>query len=630
MKLRIGSIVETGKPFLVDDSELNETRALVVANSGGGKSFLFRKLNEVLHKRIQCGIIDWKGEYHTLREKFEYVLLGGDKSEVRLQYHAARLRPRMPDEEHERELKLEEESKARTIEMARLLLKLRESFVVDLSAIVHKQDRLAFVGTFASAIGPDAPKALWRAIMMWVDEIHLMCPEKDDPPSKQPIIDLMSLTRQRGAGGMAATQRLSKYEKDGEAEANNYFVGRTALDGDLQRSCRLLGFSTKMWPVLKKLKPGQFFAFGPALNVDEPTLVQIDPVETTHPRAGRIRARVRLRKPSVHLRKSLKHLTELPVIVPGKVVSITETTEALRAESNVLKRKITQLEGELKMAKGKVRKQIVEIEVPVLTPKDRRILEKAMKVAEKLSKDSHKTMGEVKILLQFSGAMTDRAEAVHLAISRLVSEIKSRTEEGDGERAEPPTDVVPKKTGGYIAKPENEKRPALPAGATEPAPVDLKNRILHRLAFFHPVSLTRDQVAYVCDISRTTKSFISAMSELSAENKIDQKGRVSLVGDKFPTGDWSECETPEARVAAIYAFAPKAEQNTPLERRAIEAVVAAGGSRRREDLAADLNISRTTKSFISAVSGVASARFLKTGGGKITLGSFIASGSNDG
>lgn len=520
VKVRIGTIVETGKPFLVDDEELNETRLLIVANSGGGKSYAFRKLNEVLHRRVPCGIIDWKGEYHTLREKFDYVLCGGDNSEVRLQYHAARLRPRMPDDEREREMRLEEESQRRTVELARRLLKLRESFVVDLSAIVHKLDRLAFVGAFVSAIGPDAPKSLWRAIMVWVDEVHLMCPEKDDPTSKQPVIDLMSLTRQRGAGGMAATQRLSKYEKDGEAEANNYLVGRTALDGDLQRSCKLLGFSTKMWPVLKKLKPGQFFGFGPAFNVDEPMLVQIDPVETTHPRAGRIRARVRLRT-STHLRRSLKSLADLPVIVPGKVVSVTETTEALKSQ-------ITKLEGELKMAKaGRVVSRTVEIEVPILTPKDRRILAKASAVAEKLAKSTERYVGEVKILVGHSNDLQAKAVTVQRDLSKLIASLEVRA---DGESA-PRPDALTASDGGEIAAPA-ALPPAKLARIAESGDVKLEDRhrkVMGQLAVYHPEAIDHRTLAADSAYTPGSRSFLDILRDLRrADLFIYGKGPVSF------------------------------------------------------------------------------------------------------
>src|SRR5262245_11971231 len=52
------------------------TRLLIQANSGGGKSWLLRRLAEQLFGRIPVLIIDPEGEFATLREKYDYVLVG--------------------------------------------------------------------------------------------------------------------------------------------------------------------------------------------------------------------------------------------------------------------------------------------------------------------------------------------------------------------------------------------------------------------------------------------------------------------------------------------------------------------------------------------------------------------------
>src|SRR3982074_607486 len=52
------------------------TRALIQANSGGGKSYLLRRLCEQLFGKVQVIVIDPEGEFATLREKSGYVLVG--------------------------------------------------------------------------------------------------------------------------------------------------------------------------------------------------------------------------------------------------------------------------------------------------------------------------------------------------------------------------------------------------------------------------------------------------------------------------------------------------------------------------------------------------------------------------
>lgn len=171
------------------------------------------------------------------------------------------------------------------------------------------------------------------------------------------------------------------------------------------------------------------------------------------------------------------------------------------------------------------------------------------------------------------------------------------------------------------------------SGRVEPAPADLKARIMERLRFFYPVPLTREQLAYVCDISRTTKSFITAVAELTAEGQMSQTGGRMACTPGTPgaanfvrPGEWVNYLTPPARAEVILGFfAKKADR---LEREALRHVVQAGPGVgvRREDLAMACNISRTTKSFISAVSALTRCRFLVASRGLIHVGSIIAEG----
>ena len=62
----------------IDLEKLIETRLLFFANSGSGKSWAFRKLLEEVNNKVMVVIIDVEGEYKTLREKYDYLLIGGD------------------------------------------------------------------------------------------------------------------------------------------------------------------------------------------------------------------------------------------------------------------------------------------------------------------------------------------------------------------------------------------------------------------------------------------------------------------------------------------------------------------------------------------------------------------------
>ncbi len=57
----------------IDLQKLLDTRALIVANSGGGKSYALRRLLEQTCNKVQQLVIDPEGEFFTLRQKHDYV-----------------------------------------------------------------------------------------------------------------------------------------------------------------------------------------------------------------------------------------------------------------------------------------------------------------------------------------------------------------------------------------------------------------------------------------------------------------------------------------------------------------------------------------------------------------------------
>src|SRR5712675_1506054 len=105
----------------IDLPSLLDTRLLVQANSGGGKSWLLRRLLEQSHGKVQQIVIDLEGEFATLREKYDYVLAGKDGD--------------TPAEPRSAYL------------LAKRLLELNVSTIIDLYEL-HYQDRKQFVRLF--------------------------------------------------------------------------------------------------------------------------------------------------------------------------------------------------------------------------------------------------------------------------------------------------------------------------------------------------------------------------------------------------------------------------------------------------------------------------------------------------
>src|SRR5579885_3256314 len=74
--------VSLSEDVMLDLPALIETRAVIQANSGGGKSWAIRRLLEQSHGRVQHIVIDVEGSFRTLREHYEYVLVGSETDEV--------------------------------------------------------------------------------------------------------------------------------------------------------------------------------------------------------------------------------------------------------------------------------------------------------------------------------------------------------------------------------------------------------------------------------------------------------------------------------------------------------------------------------------------------------------------
>lgn len=294
-----------GKEVSIDLVRLVESRMLVQANSGAGKSWAIRRILEQTFGKTQHLVIDVEDEFHTLREHFDYVLAGRHGGDCPADARSAPL-------------------------LARRLLELRASAIIGIYELKHDA-RIQFVKLFLESL-VNAPRDLWHPVLVVVDEAHIFCPEGARAESAAAVIDLMTRGRKRGFAGILATQRISKLNKDAAAEANNKLIGRSALDIDMKRAADELGFTGRdAQNSLRTLAPGEFFAFGPAVS-DRVTLLKVGPVLTTHPKAGqRVLAPP---PPRDKVRAMLAQLADLPAEVEAEV----KTTAELRKRIAELER----------------------------------------------------------------------------------------------------------------------------------------------------------------------------------------------------------------------------------------------------------------------------------------------------
>ena len=124
----------------LDVNELISTRLLIQGNSGAGKSWVIRRICEQLFGKIPVIIIDPEGDFASLREKFDYVLVG-QNGETPAQIDTAQM-------------------------VAHRLLDLRASAVCDIYEL-KPRERHEWVRLFLEAV-IDAPKNLCRPTIIRV------------------------------------------------------------------------------------------------------------------------------------------------------------------------------------------------------------------------------------------------------------------------------------------------------------------------------------------------------------------------------------------------------------------------------------------------------------------------------
>lgn len=306
------------KPFIgtkgsahitIDVPRLLETRLLVQANSGGGKSWTLRRIIEQVADKVQVLVIDPEGEFYTLREKYDFVICAPHDGDAQAHPRTAAM-------------------------LARRLLETGVSAVLDIYDL-KAHERQAFVRIFLDTL-VNAPKKLWHPVFVVLDEAHVYAPERGKSESTSAVIDLATRGRKRGMCLIPATQRLSKLHKDVAAECINKLIGRTGLDIDVKRAADELGMSPKeAVRTLRNLEEGEFFVFGPAFT-REVTKVRVGNVMTTHPKLGQ-RLMVAPPAPSAKVKKVLAKLADLPKEAEQEARTMAE----LKKENTTLKREIT-------------------------------------------------------------------------------------------------------------------------------------------------------------------------------------------------------------------------------------------------------------------------------------------------
>lgn len=247
-------------PLELDLDKLIGSHCCVQANSGAGKSGAIRKLLEITHGRVQHIIIDTEDEFYTLREKYEYLIAGGDNGDCAATVNNAAA-------------------------LAITILETGFSAIVQINSLPFEQ-RCIFIREFLEAL-TNAPKRLWRPMLVVLDEAQFYAPQKGYASSLEAIVSFMMLGRKRGFTGVLATPRPADLSKQATSPVNNWLIGRCGQPADRRSAADALGFTANSAEArgLRSLVARQFYTFGPALT-NEPVLARIEKTATTIVKAG--------------------------------------------------------------------------------------------------------------------------------------------------------------------------------------------------------------------------------------------------------------------------------------------------------------------------------------------------------
>ena len=458
----------------IDLERLISTRFLVCANSGGGKSYAVRKLLEESHGKVMSIVLDVEGEFKTLRENYDFLLIG-ENADVSLSMKAAKLLPKK-------------------------LLELNVSTIIDISDL-KRGERIRYVKDFLNGM-MSCPRQYWKPCLVVLDEAHMLAGQQEKQDSCASVIDLMTRGRKRGFCGVLCTQRISKLHKDAVAECNNVMIGRTGLDIDMKRASEILGFTSKKDMLsLRDLQAGEFFVFGTAI-IRGVTKIKVGEVKTTHPKVG-MDLTGKIHPPTTIIKAKLSSLENLPQEVEKEAKSLSD----LRNENALLKRELS-----------KKPSKILSLSV------DQKDIEKAKKETLKAAEKSY---SKAIIQLQREYSLLQKNK------SKQIGEIKKLLDRCSmilGEEDPIKTPIMAVKPLSEVSKKEFKTLTAIGNYGHEKSPLGKCEATIYSFLFGNPdKSFTKVQIATVTGYSVKSGGFNNAIYSLNSKGLISREdGYISL------------------------------------------------------------------------------------------------------
>lgn len=472
----------------IDKDKLLRTSLLFQAGSNGGKSWGFRRIVESIGNSTQQIIIDPEGEFASLREKFDFLLIGKD-GDIPLNVRYAET-------------------------LANMILETGVSVIIDLYELTM-DNRILFVKNFINAM-VNADKKLWHDCFIYIDEAHIFCPEDKTAASTQAVIDLCTRGRKRGFGRILATQRLPLLNKNATAQCYNKIIGLNTQDIDRKRAGEELGMNSKAEILsLRDLQTGEFYAFGPAIS-KEVTKFKVSQVITSHQEAGGVQV---AKTPTP---KAVAKLLSKFADIPEEAEKDLSTKQQLQAE-------VTRLRGEVTRLGRPATHSATKPSEPD-PAKLQRSIDAAVNQAKAEFRKHYESVIKERDGMILSGQAQIRK---YLGTIQKINELS-----GGGAKLDITLPTIPKVP--KMAEPDIKRTPIIPPGPKRETTVPKRETVVQHsgtlgkcakailsfLASFSDRDFTKVQVAIATGYSVTSGGFRNSLSELNTKGFIITGNRI--------------------------------------------------------------------------------------------------------
>jgi len=301
--------------FDYEKAKFGLIRCSISGQSGSGKSYLTRRIIEAFNES-NIGyqmIIDNEGEYFTLRDKYDFVIIGNDKDLCDIEI---------------REDNVEE--------ITKIIIDHDINSILDLSSQDEKI-RKRIIAEMIKLL--ETYKKTSTPLQVFVEEAA-KCAEKGNnhPSNVECASALKSLAlfgRKRAISTFYNTQRIVQLHPDIESQCDTHIIGRTTGERDIERNRKILSFSTKESSVLRTLKH-EFYIVGEGTDFSDKINIPVK-FKSLSPKSEHLRVKIRdperFPKPSQKVCDWLKIFNGYTPRLPD--ISSMVTEDVIKEESSI-------------------------------------------------------------------------------------------------------------------------------------------------------------------------------------------------------------------------------------------------------------------------------------------------------